>query len=129
MRATMTVARLWMLRLAPFRPHLAGAVWRGTATRLSSVHLDLYCDDGKEAEIAIVNAGVNYELAPASEPDETVLTVTSPSPELGEPVTLHLHLHDHDDLRGALKPDGEGRTWRGDLSALDRLLATAGAIP
>ena len=117
------VARQWMQRLREFRPHLAGAVWRGTATRLSSVHLDLYCDDGKAAEIAIVNAGVSYELAPGSEPDQTVLSVSSPSPELGEPVTLHLHLHDHDDLRGALKPDGDGRTWRGDLAALDRLPA------
>jgi hypothetical protein len=123
------VARQWMQRLAPFRPHLAGAVWRGTATRLSSVHLDLYCDDGKAAEIAIVNAGVDYDLAPGSGPDETVLTVTSPSPELGEPVTLHLHLHDHDDLRGALKPDGDGRTWRGDLAALDRLLAAERTAP
>jgi hypothetical protein len=26
-------ALLWMERLAEFRPHLAGAVWRGTATR------------------------------------------------------------------------------------------------
>ena len=33
----------WMERLAEFRPHLAGAVWRGTATRLSPVRLDLYC--------------------------------------------------------------------------------------
>ena len=35
----------WMLRLAEFRPYVGGAVWRGTATRWSAVHLDLYCDD------------------------------------------------------------------------------------
>ena len=29
-------------RLAPLRPHLSGAVWRGTATRFSAVHLQLY---------------------------------------------------------------------------------------
>ena len=120
------VARQWMQRLAPFRPHLGGAVWRGTATRLSSVHLDLYCDDGKAAEIAIINAGIAFDLAPGSGPEETVLSVSSPAPELGEVVTAHLHLHDHDDLRGALKPDAEGRTWRGDLAALDRLLAAEG---
>src|SRR5688572_31367231 len=33
------VAALWMERLAEFRPHLAGAAWRGTATRLSAVHI------------------------------------------------------------------------------------------
>jgi len=43
------VAALWMERLAEFRPHLTGAIWRGTATRLSSVHLHLYCDDSKAA--------------------------------------------------------------------------------
>jgi len=112
-----------MRRLAEFRPHLAGAVWRGTATRLSSVHLDLYCDDGKAAEIALINAGVAFDLAPASGPDDSVLTVSSPCRELGEPVTLHLHLQDHDAVRGALKPDAQGRTWRGDMTALERLLA------
>lgn len=117
------VALDWMRRLAEFRPHLAGAVWRGTATRLSSVHLDLYCDDGKAAEIALINAGVAFDLAPASGPDDSVLTVSSPCRELGEPVTLHLHLQDHDAVRGALKPDAQGRTWRGDMTALERMLA------
>ena len=30
------VALSWMERLAEFRPHVSGAVWRGTATRLSA---------------------------------------------------------------------------------------------
>lgn len=122
------IARQWMLRLAEFRPHLSGAVWRGTATRLSAVHLELFCDDGKAAEIALLNAGVRYEVAAAGSPEETVLSVSTPCRELGEPVTLHLHLLDHDALRGALKPDARGRTWRGDLMALERLLA-AGEQP
>ncbi len=117
------VAHTWMRRLIEFRPHLVGAVWRGTATRLSSVHLDLYCDDSKAAEIALINAGVHFDLAAGSGPDVTVLTVSSLCRELDEPVTLHLHLHDHDDLRGALKPDAQGRSWRGDLASLERLLA------
>ena len=116
-------ARAWMRRLAEFRPHLGGAAWRGTATRLSCLHLDLYCDDSKAAEIALINAGIAFDLAPGSSVDQSVLTVTSPSRELGEAVTLHLHLHDHDALRGALKPDAQGRSWRGDLVALERLLA------
>src|SRR4051794_5175520 len=40
-----SIAALWMERLAAFRPHLTGAVWRGTATRLNDIHIDLYCDD------------------------------------------------------------------------------------
>ncbi|WP_119290611.1 hypothetical protein [Azohydromonas sediminis] len=116
----------WMQRLAAFRPHLAGAAWRGTATRLSSLHLDLFCDDPKAAEIALINLGIDYDVASApggarGEP-VLVLSVASRCAELGETVTLHLHVRDLDDLRGALKPDARGRTLRGDLTALRRLL-------
>lgn len=128
LRALREVALLWMQRLAAFRPHLGGAVWRGTATRQSLVHLDLYCDDPKSAEITIINAGVNYDVAaierPGAEP-VNVLVVSSASPALGELVTVQLALYDLDDQRGALKPDANGRSWRGDRLALQRLLAEA----
>lgn len=120
------VAAQWMARLADFRPHLGGAVWRGTATRLSAVHLDLYCDDAKAAEIALLDQGVRYEVDTLDQgvAPVDVLTVSSPSRALGMPVTVHLIVRDHDDLRGALKPDARGRTWRGDLVALRRLMET-----
>src|SRR5574340_426271 len=51
LRALRELALRWMGRLAEFRPHLGGAVWRGTATRLSAIRIDLYCDDAKSAEI------------------------------------------------------------------------------
>ena len=132
LQALREAAVLWMQRLAEFRPHLSGAVWRGTATRLSSVHLDLYCDDTKAAEIALINAGVDYDSGSLPRPGGGagrgneplhVLSVSSPSAALGEPVTLHLILHDFDDQRGALKPDARGRSWRGDLAALHKLMA------
>jgi hypothetical protein len=121
------IARTWMQRLAPFRPHLAGAVWRGTATRLSPVTLQLYCDDPKAAEIALIDMGVSFDLG-AGGPDDgfDLLRVAVPSRALGQPVDLHLVVLDHDDLRGALKPDGRGRTHCGDLKSLDRLLGEAG---
>lgn len=120
------VASHWMQRLAEFRPHLSGAVWRGTATRESAVHIDLYCDDSKAAEIALLNLGIDHDvhvLDAGHAAARDVLTVTSPSRELGQPVTVHLIVNDHDDLRGALRPDSRGRSWRGDLAALQRLLA------
>jgi hypothetical protein len=129
LHALREVARLWMQRLAEFRPHVSGAVWRGTATRLSAVHLDLYCDDPKAAEIMLINAGVDYDVGslarPGSREPLSVLSVSSPSRALGETVTVHLVLHDADDQRGALKPDARGRSWRGDLAALQRLLEAA----
>lgn len=134
LQALREVAVLWMQRLAEFRPHLSGAVWRGTATRLSTVHLDLYCDDPKAAEIALINAGVDYDSGSLDRPGRGgeplhVLSLSTPSRALGEPVTVHLILHDADDQRGALKPDARGRSWRGDLAALHKLLAAEGAQP
>jgi len=126
LRALREVALTWMQRLAEFRPHLGGAVWRGTATRQSVVHLDLYCDDPKAAEIALINAGVDYDVASldsrtGGEPIN-VLVVASRSETLADLVTVQLALHDRDDQRGALRPDARGRSWRGDLQALQRLL-------
>ena len=123
------LALRWMERLAPYRPHLTGAVWRGTATRLSSIHIDLFCDDSKEAEIGLINEGVSYEVESLSrsgggEPMD-VLCLSAPCPELDDTVTLFLHVRDHDELRGALKPDAGGRTLRGDAAALRRRLDEA----
>jgi hypothetical protein len=118
------LARDWMQQLAAFRPHLTGAVWRGTATRLSPVTLQLYCDDPKAAELALIDLGIPYDVgsAPGDGATVDVLTVAVPSAALGERVELRLVILDHDDLRGALKPDPRGRTDRGDLKALERLL-------
>jgi hypothetical protein len=122
------VAVLWMERLAPFRPHLTGAVWRGTATRLNVVHLQLFCDDAKSAELALIDRGVDYDTGTAPGPrgeEVPVLTLDSPSAALGERVTVCLSILDHDDLRGALKADAQGRSPRGDLGALRRLMEAA----
>lgn len=120
LRALRELALRWMQRLARFRPHLSGAVWRGTATRLSAVHIDLYCDDPKAAEIALINLGIDYDSADDGE--RHVLSVAERCPALNELVTLHLSVRDLDEQRGALKPDGRGRTWRGDAAALQRRL-------
>ena len=120
------VAQLWMQRLAAFRPHLAGAVWRGTATRLNNIHIELYADDSKAAEIALLDLGIAFDIDSTPGPrglPVDVLIAATPSLELGEPVTINLIVLDHDDLRGGLKPDAGGRSHRGDLAALERLLA------
>lgn len=120
LRALREVAATWMARLAEFRPHLTGAVWRGTATRLSSIHLQLFCDDSKAAEIAMINWNIDYDVG--SHQDRDVLSLAVPCRALNESVTLHLSILDFDDLRGALKPDARGRSERGDLAGLQRLL-------
>jgi hypothetical protein len=119
------LALTWMERLAPFRPYLGGAVWHGTATRLSDIYIQLFCDDPKSAEIALIDYHVAYEARTVSgfrgEPVEA-LSLRGSCPELGETIGVHLLIHDHDDLRGALRPDGKDRVPRGDLAAVKALL-------
>jgi len=125
LRALREAALRWMLRLAEFRPHVGGAVWRGTATRQSIVRIDLYCDDTKAPEIALLNKGMTYETV--SEPlgrgeHSLTLVLSERDAALADWITIHLNVLDLDDLRGALKPDARGQTWRGDAAALQRLL-------
>ena len=90
---------------------------------MSSIHIDLYCDDPKAAEIALINLGVDYDVTSADGGTGVhYLNVAEHCPTLGERVTLHLAVRDRDDQRGALKPDARGRSWRGDTAALQRLL-------
>jgi hypothetical protein len=115
------IAALWMERLAAFRPYLAGAVWRGTATRLSSVCIDLCCDDSTSAEIALLARRVDYDGSSVDGPRGRVLDVLNiqaPSRSLEDVVHVALTVRDYDDLRGALHRDARGRTDRGDLAAL-----------
>jgi hypothetical protein len=123
--ALRALALTWMERLAQFRPYLGGAVWHGTATRLSDIYIQLFCDDPKSAELALIENGVAYEARTVTgfngEPVEA-LSLSSVSRELGEPIGVHLLVYDHDDVRGALRPDAKGRSPRGDLAAVRALL-------
>jgi hypothetical protein len=125
LRALRELALVWMNRLHEFRPYLGGAVWHGTATRLSDIYLQLFCDDSKSAEIALINYGVNYTAGSvAGLHGDTVdaLSLHSPCPALREIVGVHLMIYDHDGVRGALKVDSKGRTPRGDIAAVKRKL-------
>ncbi|TCP17507.1 hypothetical protein [Simplicispira metamorpha] len=128
LRALRRVALTWMERMADFRPHLAGAVWHGTATRLSDIYLQLFCDDPKSAEILLIDRQVSYDPSTVQgfhgQPVEA-LTLGQAAPELGTVVGVHLLIYDLDDLRGALRPDARGRTPRGDTAAVRRLLESA----
>lgn len=118
-------AMQWMVRLAMFRPHLSGAVWRGTATRLSDIYLQLFCDDPKSTEIALINMNLSYDVTSVQGFQGEVvdaLSLHSFCAELQEDIGVHLMIYDHDDLRGALKPDAKGQTFRGDLNALRKLI-------
>ncbi|MES2282063.1 MAG: hypothetical protein V4542_11675 [Pseudomonadota bacterium] len=120
------LALVWMERMKDFRPYLAGAVWHGTATRLSDIYIQLFCDDPKSAEIALIEHNVDYEprtVKGFTGGSVEALSLSSLCKPLNENVGVHFMVYDHNDLRGALKPDTKGRTPRGDIAAVQKLLA------
>lgn len=125
LQALRRLALVWMERMAEFRPHLGGSVWHGTATRLSDIYIQLFCDDSKSAEIALIDQKVDYvprTVTGFHGESVEALSVHAFCPELKEEVGVHLLIYDHDDVRGALRPDAKGRTPRGGLVAVRRLV-------
>jgi hypothetical protein len=122
------IALSWMQRLANFRPHLGGSVWHGTATRHSDVYLQLFCDDPKEPEWALLDHRVDYRPSEVNglhgEPVQA-LTLRERCDPLGQWVLVHLMVYDLDDIRGALKADRQGRKPRGDMDAVGQLVSSA----
>lgn len=128
LRALRELALVWMQRLQDFRPHLGGAVWRGTATRHSDIYLQLFCEDSKAAEISLIDKGVRFEArsVPGFQGEMVdALSIHAFCPGLREQVGVHLLIYDLDALRGALKPDTRGRKPRGDAASLQFLLHDA----
>lgn len=119
------LALIWMQRMADFRPYLGGSVWHGTATKLSDIYIALFCDDPKSAEIALIDHRADYIARSIKGVDGGIveaLSIHAPCKALNTDIGVHLMIYDYDDLRGALKPDSEGRTPRGDLAAVAKLL-------
>lgn len=120
----------WMRRLAEFRPHLGGSVWHGWATRLSDIDLALFCDDPKAVEIGLINQNLRYEVQTQKGlhgQTVDVLSLHSWCPGLAEDIGVHLRVYEQPALRGALLPDAQGRTPRGDIAMLERLLTATDA--
>ena len=61
--------------LAPFNPHLIGAVLNRTATEHSDLHLHLFTDSAKDVEIMLLNDSVPFEVDEAREPADALETI------------------------------------------------------
>lgn len=131
--ALRTLAAQWMQRFEAFAPLLGGAVWRGTATRLNDVYLQLFADDPKAIELDLINAGIAYEASRVAglhgrAVDALSLHVWCEG--LQEEVGLHLLVNDTLAQRGSLKNDQQGQRLRGTLPQLRALMQqAAGAAP
>lgn len=137
LRALRELALQWMQRMHSFEPLLAGAVWHGTATRLSDVFVQLFTDDPKAVELFLVNTGIRYDAQTVvglqGMPVEA-LTVWSHVPGLGsaahaQQVGVHMLVNDTLSRRGALLPDTQGRKPRGTLYDVHQLVFTQKDLP
>ncbi len=131
--ALRALALHWMQRLAAFCPHITGAVWNGLATRHSAVCLHLFCDDAKALDIALINAGVRYDVRRA--PDAAGmrhewLVFGSACPALGRAVDVRLRVRSAGELRGALRRLGaDGRSALGGAAQLRARIAAEDKAP
>ena len=117
------LAVMWMERLAPFRPTIVGAVWNGTATRHSDIHLELYCDDSKAFPVFLLNQGVRFDetsTVNAKGQPIPVFVMTSHSAALNQKIVLQLTVWDSDDERQRPKLIAGSEPIRGTVQQLQR---------
>lgn len=121
------IALKWMILMQDFSPYLSGAVWHGTATKHSDIHLQLFCDDPKMAEIHLINHQIKYvtdEFEGINNKTIHSLCATEFIDDWEYQTLIHMSIYDLNDIRGALKADTKGRTPRGNLSAVQKLLTS-----
>ena len=127
--ALRALALQWMQRLAPFQPLLGGAVWRGTATRLSDVYLQLFADDAKAVEMALLDQRIAYDatrVAGLQGQEVDALSIHAWCEGLQEEVGVHLLVNDTLAQRGSLKTDAQGQKLRGTAAQLHVRMAEEG---
>jgi hypothetical protein len=112
-----------MEELGQFHPYLTGAVLNGTAGPHAEIHLQLFADSAKSVQIFLLDKNINIEISetphfrgPRHDDVETVSF-------LWHDEAVHAALYDLDDLRGALKPNADGKVIRMDSAGLRTLLA------
>jgi hypothetical protein len=137
------IALVLMEGLAIHNPYLAGAVFNGTASEHSDIHLQVFCDSPKDVAIFLLNAGVDLDTTESAHfagrdevetlsflwrgqwpagPESRELARELRA-ETGTPVGVHIALYDMNDVRGARRADATGKTQRGDAAAVRALLS------
>jgi hypothetical protein len=112
LRQQRTGALAWMERLAPWRPVLIGGVAAGWATVYSDVRLELEAEDPKAVELALINAGIDYEASDAG-PLAPAQLVAGRGDR-----TVRLQIVTPQQRRNRLRRDDDARLTRDELQAL-----------
>jgi hypothetical protein len=113
-----------MRLLADFRPYLAGAVLKGTAGRYGEIDLQVFTDDSKAVEIALLNRNIAYDVSDErrfASGRERAVSVLKLS---WEGVPLRVSVYAGNDERAPLKNSAAGRPIeRADIEAVAELIA------
>jgi hypothetical protein len=136
--ALRAVAARLMQWLAPFDPHLVGAVLNGTATEHSDVHLHLFVDSAKDVEVFLMDAGIDFDVDEGGSDERPAafecLSFVTLSADPGLPararqVGVRLHVYPRDAIRVAPRQRAEDpqlhpveAAGRANLAALRRLI-------
>lgn len=119
------VAASLMQWLDPFDPYLTGAVWKGIVAEHAPIHLQVFHDNPKEVEIALLDHQIRFEITTMAHLRDASEVETLAFYWRDEPVLLSLYARD--DLRGALRASGARGAERGNLRALHARIGQAQA--
>jgi hypothetical protein len=112
-----------MQSLAQFNPYVTGAAWKAVVSEHAHGHLQLFVDDPKMVQIALLNQGFDLEATTVPHFANRAEQIESLAINFkGWP--FQICLYSSDDLRGALKPNAHGIVERGHR---DQLLAKIAA--
>lgn len=113
-----------MRLLADFRPYLAGAVLKGTAGRYGEIDLQLFTDDSKAVEIALLNRNIAYDVSDErrfASGRERAISVLKLA---WDGVPLNVSVYASNDERATLKNSAGGRAIeRAGIDTVVELLA------
>lgn len=113
-----------MRLLAEFRPYLAGAVLKGTAGRYGEIDLQLFTDDGKAVEIALLNRSIPYDVSEQRRFASGRERAVSVLKLLWSGIPVNLSIYASNDERATLKNSAGGRAIdRVGIDAVVELLA------
>lgn len=111
LRQQRQVALEWMQRLAAWQPVLIGGAAAGWATAYSDVRLELEAEDPKAVELALINAGIDYESGEAGSPATQLVAGRGAS-------AVRLQIITPQQRRNRLRRDEDARLTRDELLAL-----------
>jgi len=110
-----------MLQLTPFRPHLTGAVWNGTAGEHSEIRLHLFADSPKDVEIYLLNKNIDFDVSESPHSNNREAPVETLS-FLWQHEGVHLTVYATDDLRNHARKPVAGKSEHASIETLRALL-------